>query len=534
MVKYKGSFHSAAAARKRTAEGCGSAAAPPRVLNKGENPMKNKTRLFHTEPLRFLFACLASFLALAVCSKSSFLYPMNDWVDVHCFFTVGRGILHGLTPYRDLYEQKGPLVYFLYAAAGAVSENSFAGVFLLEGLFFACFVYLGGRLAETLSSLRGAYWPAAAALAVLVPLSPAFSHGSSAEEFFLPVLALGLWLVLAAMKEKRPLSDRQGLLLGLCAAAALWTKYTFGGLFVGLAAAVILWYCLDGMARKLPRLIGFFLLGFVALSALVAAWFAAKGALKDLWQAYFVNNLSQYSQNIRSGVYDPPLKNLFNNLTWSLPGMLGLLWLLLTFKKRAREAAACFLSAVCLFVFTYLSGRRYPYYALVMAVFTPLGLAALSALLRRVLPAGQTPRRALAAALTAALILGSPFVTLKMSPNTYLMHIEKADLPPYRFARTIREAEDQTLLNYGFLDGGFYFAAGVTPSNPFFCTLNIDLPAMNEALQRSIRQGETAFVVTRQTKLKNNDLYQLVDECSLFFESRTWHYYLYQRVTDSL
>ena len=46
--------------------------------------------------LRLLFACLASYSVLAVCSKSSFLYPMNDWVDVNCFFTVGRGILHGL------------------------------------------------------------------------------------------------------------------------------------------------------------------------------------------------------------------------------------------------------------------------------------------------------------------------------------------------------------------------------------------------------------------------------------------------------
>ena len=493
--------------------------------------MRKKAGLFPSEPLRFLFACLAAFLSLAVCSKSSFLYPMNDWVDVHCFFTVGRGILHGLTPYRDLYEQKGPLVYFLYAAAAGISESSFAGVFLLEGLCFGCFVYLGGRLAETLSSLRGAYWPAAAALAVLVPLSPAFSHGSSAEEFFLPVLTLGLWIVLRAMQEKRPLTDRQGLILGLCAAAALWTKYTFCGLFAGLALAVILWYALDGMARHLPRLIGFFLLGLAALSALVAAWFYCRGALPDLWQAYFVNNLSQYAHNIRSGAYDPPLKNLLNNLTWSLPGALGLLWLLATGKQHAREAAACLLGAVCLFVFTYLNGRRYPYYALVLSVFAPLGLAAVCAGIRRVLPA-QAGRRALAAAVTAALILGSPLLTLRASPNTYLMRTDKADLPPYRFARIIRQAEDQTLLNYGFLDGGFYFAAGVTPASPYFCTLNIDLPAMNQALQNSIRNGETAFVVTRQTQLKDTRHYRLVDECSQVFEGRVWHYYLYQRVTE--
>ena len=63
--------------------------------------------------LRMGFALLVSFAVLTVCSKNSFLYPMNDWVDVNCFFTVGRGITHGLVPYRDLYDQKGPLLYFV-------------------------------------------------------------------------------------------------------------------------------------------------------------------------------------------------------------------------------------------------------------------------------------------------------------------------------------------------------------------------------------------------------------------------------------
>lgn len=71
--------------------------------------------------LRLLFSLLAAGAALAVCSKSSFLYPLNDWVDVNCFFTVGRGMLHGLVPYRDLYEQKG--TYYLYR----LKENAETG-----------------------------------------------------------------------------------------------------------------------------------------------------------------------------------------------------------------------------------------------------------------------------------------------------------------------------------------------------------------------------------------------------------------------
>lgn len=479
---------------------------------------------------RLCFACLASFGVLAVCSKSSFLYPMNDWVDVNCFFTVGRGILHGLVPYRDLYEQKGPLIYFLFALAGQISESTFLGVYLLEGLCFACFVHLGGRIAETLSGWKAGYWVSVPLLSVLVPLTPAFSHGASAEEFFLPVLALGLYLVLKAMREKRPLTDTQGFALGLCAAAALWTKYTFCGLYAGLAAAVLLWYLFTGKARSLPRLILFFLLGCAALSALVVGWFALKGALGDLWQAYFVNNLSHYSQNIRGGNYDAPLPNLLNNLPWSIPGALGLLWLAASARRRGWEALAAWLGAACLFVFTYLSGRRYPYYALVLAAFAPLGLAALAHLAARITARCNSRRVfAVSAALAGLLLALNPLIACRASQNAYLMQIPREAMPQYRFAAIIRESEDQSLLNYGFLDGGFYFAAGVQPTDRYFCTLNLDLVDMEQAHQESIRQGKTAFVITRSRKLRDSGPYVLADEAELVFEGRPWKYYLYRR-----
>jgi hypothetical protein len=109
------------------------------------------------------------------------------------------------------------------------------------------------------------------------------------------------------------------------------------------------------------------------------------------------------------------------------------------------------------------------------------------------------------------------------------MDYRREDLPQYRFAEIISQSEDPSLLNYGFLDGGFYFASGVLPSDPYFSTLNIDLPEMDQALRKSILEGKTAFVVTRSQKLKGSSNYTLVDEADLPFEGRTWHYYLYQR-----
>lgn len=59
-----------------------------------------------------------------------------------------------------------------------------------------------------------------------------------------------------------------------------------------------------------------------------------------------------------------------------------------------------------------------------------------------------------------------------------MMRYKKEDLPQYRFAQTIRQVENATLLCYLYQDGGFYFASDVLPQNKYFCAYNINLPEM--------------------------------------------------------
>lgn len=143
--------------------------------------------------LRMGFALLVSFAVLAVCSKNSFLYPMNDWVDVNCFFTVGRGMTHGLVPYQDLYDQKGPLLYSIYALAALISEQSFLGVFVIETLLFALFLHVGGRLAELLSEKPCSFWLTTVGLGSVFRFRPPFLMVAAQRSFsclFLPELCI--------------------------------------------------------------------------------------------------------------------------------------------------------------------------------------------------------------------------------------------------------------------------------------------------------------------------------------------------------
>ena len=95
---------------------------------------------------------LWSALVLLPCSGTSPLYAFHDWTDANTYLTMGRGLLAGAVPYRDLFDHKGPLLYAVYALGAALDPGGFAGVFCLQCLSLALTLYGVYRLALCLGS----------------------------------------------------------------------------------------------------------------------------------------------------------------------------------------------------------------------------------------------------------------------------------------------------------------------------------------------------------------------------------------------
>ena len=70
--------------------------------------------------LLFYFA-LISFAMLLFATRSSFLYPMNNWDDSNSYFTMGKSMFRGIMIYRDIFDQKGPYLYLIYGGKGQLS-----------------------------------------------------------------------------------------------------------------------------------------------------------------------------------------------------------------------------------------------------------------------------------------------------------------------------------------------------------------------------------------------------------------------------
>ena len=485
-----------------------------------------------------LYCALTAFVILTVCTKSSFLYPFNDWVDANCFFTVGKALANGKVLYRDIYEQKGPWLYFLHAICYRISEKTFFGVYWLELLSGTVFLYFAAKLMR-LYRAKG--------ISVLLPIlaaviyaSYAFCHGDSVEELCLPLFSAGLYITERAFCEKRTVSLREWLLLGVLGGLVFWMKFNLVGFFVGLAL-VPLWKTLrqDGVKSLLKSLLCI-LTGVLLPTIPVLIYFGSIGAFRSLWEAYFYNNLFVYADRgdealtaaaFVKRLFSRIARNVSKNVLYAVPGFAAVLWYTATAEKGRR--AHLLLCALFTVLFVYSGDVAYPYYSLVFAVFSVFAAVALGKCADRVF--AKPTKRWLTISVAVISLCCAGLLAFCTSDNVYLMQYSKDDLPQYRFAKIINSIENPTLLNYGFLDGGFYTTAGIVPDSRYFCRLNIPLSEMYMEQSMSVYRQKTDFVVTRSKPLQNEN-YICVDTATLYFEGKDYTYYLYaaERVLPAL
>lgn len=469
---------------------------------------------------------LTAAVFITICSKNSFLYPMNDWGDANCFFTVGKAITKGKVLYKDIFEQKGPMLYFLYALAYKISPSSFLGAYITETLSFSAFLYTANRCLRLYTQKKILHLGLLPLLAFTVSLSVAFYHGGSVEELSLFCLTYGMYLFLRMEKELE-VSKGMHFLCGVAIGFVFWIKYTVLGLFAG--GFVYIFYRLIKKKKygNIGRICLYNLLGFVFISLPVLAYFLHTDSLKWLWQGYFYNNIFVYSDS-RFILVKLALTlaytavSLALNFPYSVFAVLGILWL---FRSRTKEAKLVAFMAGFSAFFIYFGGVNYKYYGLPLCVFAIFGLYAAAEWMHK--------HNKLKAKLFAFVLAVLPMFSYLLGHNTYLIGYEKSDMPQYKFAETINKVDSPTLFNYGFLDGGFYFAADILPSNKYFCKLNFESVEMNDETDACVLQGKVDFIVCCDKTLEADygDLidYVCVDTAVHYFQGKNHTYYLYQK-----
>jgi len=176
-----------------------------------------------------------------------------------------------------------------------------------------------------------------------------------------------------------------------------------------------------------------------------------------------------------------------------------------------------------LLLFCYWGEIAHPYYALAFACFVPLGLAPLGWL------APHTGKGAWAPVAAAALL--TAILPQQLCLAVPLQQVKREAMPQITFAEVIRKEENPTLLDICSLDHGFYLAADILPDCRYFCVLNANAQAQQDAIREYLETGKTQFVVTRYTD--PGERYEKIAEASGIFDLNSPQTYsLYKRIDE--
>ena len=485
-----------------------------------------------------LFCLISALLVLLICTKSSPLYPLNDWEDANIIFTVGKGMTHGKVPYRDLFDQKGPFSFFLYAVASLISDTSFAGLFVLEVLSFTAFLYCSYKTVS-LYERRNAFL-CIPVLGMLVASAMSFAHGGSIEELFLPACAFSFYELLRCFREDAPIGSVRLLFHGFLAGCMFWAKYTLTGFYIGWLLLLFVHLLIKRRTGAAFRSVLLFLAGMAVASVPWLVYYSVHHAMPELWQYYFFNNIAGYGSAEENSVLlafwsivRMTGATLYRNLQYSVLIAAGILYLL--FSRRTCSSVPERIVPAVLFLFTaagiYAGGTGYRYYGVVLTVFACLGFISLLRLMNRIIPSERFEKSRSAVIAACLTLLVSAVLCLPLSSNTYMLRMKKQDLPQYRFAETMRSVshgKSPSLLCYHMMDGGFYLTVDSIPDFRGFTWLN---SATEEILQEQnsyLKDPGIEFVVTRNRQYQL-ECFTVISEATYSYEEGTHTYYLYQR-----
>lgn len=253
--------------------------------------MKEAIRKLDERPLLripVLFALSLVFMLAA----SVYTTPLNPYYgfDSSVFMAFGKGISHGLRPYLDLYDNKGPMIFYVNALGYLLGGRN--GVFALQVLFMTGVFELIWRLARLYASPAGALL----CLAVFAFLyCGTVGEGNMTEEWSLGFALLPMWLGLRYMASDRPLEEHPlgySLLYGLCLGVQLLFRMTNASMNCGMLLAFAVLLLREKSFAALGKNILAVLLGAALTIAPFVVYFRAIGAYEDFIYASLLHNFS--------------------------------------------------------------------------------------------------------------------------------------------------------------------------------------------------------------------------------------------------
>ena len=348
--------------------------------------------------------------------------PLHPWIrgesgtDSSVFRTMAMMMRYGYMPYRDSFDHKGPLIYFIDLFGDTLSKVW--GIWVME--FAAIFVTM--ILIYRITSLW-AIRRVPRIVCVLTAFTLLFVYydgGNLVEEYAMPFIAAALLIFIDYMKNNR-VSKIRLFLCGACFGCVCLLRANMAAIWLVFCIAIFIKALIQKQYVELGLFVFWFVFGVAVICAPILIWMKANGILRSFWNAYISFNL-QYSSAEGGRALFPAKWTTFFTIPNTFACTLSIVSLCFLFYQNTKERFLYGTYLICFFINLYLismSGVAYPHYGMILIPVVAAPLAGLFSYFMDCGPSGHMISVVIMGFFLCAIIIGDWEDVLKDAAEIY-------------------------------------------------------------------------------------------------------------------
>lgn len=479
-----------------------------------------------------------SFLLLFFCSKMSPLYPFNEWDDINLYFTIGKGLFNGKIVYSELFDHKGPLIFFIYGIAYLISNTTFFGMYIIEALMWAFMICAGYFTAKLYIDKIYAF-----IVALIYPLFtlPHILEGGSAEEMILVFATISLFFFLSHFKDNSKTHKPLIMLIhGIMCAATILIKINLVVFWFFPLVAVFINLIIGKNYKNLFQNILAYIVGLLILFLPIIVYFLYNNALSDAWNTYIVLN-SKYARFNANEMIELVIVRFYQRIRFEPLTYFfiytGSFYFPIKYIRNTLYKASIILAFFAVHIIISMTFLFMYYYTIPYYIFSLLGGIAIVDIIRKFLKL-QPKWYFYILFFVLAIGIGIREKNFFSLSKAEILRKKEPNNPVFLFSNIVMKESKPTLLNLGLdLGSGVFTKANIVPNVKYFISPNLPhsiYPEMRDEQTKYIENKEVQFIILSQFSLNFdyffnlpalNENYKIVDT---YIEDKFKTYYLYK------
>lgn len=315
--------------------------------------------------VRLLIFTIVTAVLLSFYASSNTLVHSRYGFDYTIFKIIGEAWVLGYIPYRDIFDQKEPLMFVIQMIVFMVPMPKL-GTWLLEliwvvatcEILFRCGRYIGASKRLSFISV----------IIMLLFYAKYVDGGDTVEMWCLPLEILPLLMLLRYLQNHKNLAQT-AFVAGLCFGLVAMIRVNNNAIIVSLVFGMIVYSCRRGEFRTLLNCMALFLAGLATAVVPFMLYFLIAGAIDDLIYCVFTLSVQYMEKFGEKNQY-----TIFNNAVKLLPCVIFLIEIAFYAVKKGGKLPLFFFMMP---VFTFLTicfGLEFNHYFLMQAPLVALGI----------------------------------------------------------------------------------------------------------------------------------------------------------------